>query len=88
MGSRAFSVRERSNAVLTTEEQSVERNGFGQCHTDDGLNEDFARSTGIAADALNGLGTDETYANGGCKTAERALDAPCDFSDVDHIIFL
>src|SRR5690349_892007 len=87
MGSRTLAARERASAVLTTEEQCVKRNGFGQCHTDDGLNEDFARCTGIAADALNGFGADETYANGGGETAERALDAPCDFSDVDHVIY-
>lgn len=72
---------------LLTEEQGVERDGFGQRHADDGLDEDFAGSAGIAADAFNGLGSDETDADGGGETAEGALDAAGDFSDDwDHVM--
>src|SRR5688572_7883093 len=66
---------------LLAEEQRVERDRFGQSHADDGLNEDFAGCTGIAADALDGLGADESDANGGREAAERALYAAGDFSD-------
>jgi len=67
--------------VLLTEEESVERDSFCQCHTNDGLDEDLNGSAGIAADGFNSLRTDKTYAKGGTKAAKSALDATGDFSD-------
>ena len=55
---------------LSAEEQSVERDRFGQSHADDGLHEDFAGGTGITTDAFNGFGSDETDADGGRKASE------------------
>src|SRR5688572_10161914 len=76
---------------LLAEEQRVEGDGFGERHADDGLNEDLAGSAGIASDALDGLGADETDTDGGGEAAEGALNAAGDFSDdwdhVDCILF-
>ena len=66
---------------MGSEEQRVKRNGFGQGHADDGLNEDFTGSAGVAANGLNGLCADKTYAESGAQTAERALNAAGQFCD-------
>src|SRR5581483_1287409 len=50
---------------LLDEEDRVERDGLGERHADDGLDENLAGRAGIAADALDGLGADETDADGG-----------------------
>jgi hypothetical protein len=70
---------------LISEEQGVESDRFGQCHADDGLNEDFAGSSRITADALDGFGADEADANSGREAAEGALNAAGDLSEFcDH----
>ena len=74
----------RSSQRLLAEEQSVKRDGFSQCHTDDGLNENLTGCAGITANGFDSLCADETDANCGCETAECALDAARYFSDVDH----
>jgi hypothetical protein len=74
-------MRQRGDKQLLAEEQRVEGNGFGQRHTDDGLNEDLAGCAWVTADSFDGLGADEAYANGGGETAERALNATTDFCD-------
>ena len=83
-GLPALAAREDTIRLLATEEQGVERNGFGQGHADDGLDEDFSGCAGVAADTFDGFGSDQTDANGGGQTAEGSLNAPGDFSDVDH----
>ena len=83
-GLPALAAREDSIQLLATEEQGVEGHGFGQGHADDGLHEDFSGCTGVAADAFDGFGSDETDANGGGETAEGSLNASRDFSEVDH----
>ena len=84
-GSRQRETLTRNRRGLLAEEQCVKRDRFGQRHADDGLHEDLAGSCGIAADALDGFSTDETDTDRGRETAERALNAACDFSDLeDH----
>jgi hypothetical protein len=63
------------------EEQRVERDGFSQCHTDNGLDKNRSRGTGIAADGFSGFEADKAYANCSAQAAEAALKASCEFSD-------
>lgn len=74
---------------LLAEEKRVERDRFSQRHTDDGLDENLAGGTWIAADALDGLGANETDADGRRDATERTLDGTCDFSDdLDHDVWM
>src|ERR1051326_8426301 len=66
---------------LLHEEDRIERDGFGERHADDGLDEDFAGSAGIAANAFNGLGADETDADGGGEAAERDVNTAGHFRE-------
>lgn len=77
--------REKKSDKLLTEEQREDTETFGQRHTDDGLDENFARGSGIAADSFSGLLTDETDADGGAKETERGGDTACDFSEDCHV---
>jgi len=73
--------------LFLAEEQRVERDRFGQRHTEDGLNEDLAGRAGIAADGLDGLGADHRYADGGGDASESTLNITSDFcNDVDHVV--
>ena len=75
----------KGKTVLFAEEERVERDGFGQRHADDALDENLRRGTGIAADGFGGLEADESDADGGAEAAEASLDAARDFSEcVDH----
>ena len=79
----------RRREELLAEEERVERDSFSQRHADDGLDEDLARRTWIAADAFDGLGADQTDTNGRREATESALDAAAYFSDDgDHVILL
>jgi hypothetical protein len=60
---------------LVSEEQGVERHGFGEGHAENADDEDFAESVGIAADGFSGFVADKTHAEGGAEAAEAALDA-------------
>jgi len=66
---------------LATEEQRVERDGFGERHADDALHENFRGGSGIATDGFSGFEADEAYANGSAETAEAALNAAGDFGE-------
>ena len=59
---------------LLGKEQRENAETFGERHTDDGLNEDFARGAGIAADGFGGFGADQTDADGGAEETECASD--------------
>ena len=72
---------------LLGEEDRVERDGFGESHAQDGLDEDLAGRVGIATHGLDGLGTDETHADGGGETAGGGREGTSDFSD-DHVVVL
>jgi hypothetical protein len=73
---------------LFHEEDRVKRYGLGEGHADDRLNEDLAGCAGIAADALDGFGTDKADANGGSETAKCGVNATGDFCDCeDHVVF-
>jgi hypothetical protein len=70
---------------LLAKEQRVERDGFSQCHADDGLDQNRGRGPGIAADGFSGFEADKAYADCSAQAAEAALNASCEFSDnVDH----
>ncbi len=75
---------------LFAEEESVEGDGLGQRHADDGLDEDLARGTRVAPDRFNGLGADKTHANGGGDAAQAPLnitEVATDFSEeLDHVM--
>ena len=72
------------------EEDHVEGHGFGECHAENGLNEDLAGSAGVAADGLNGFLTDETHAESGTEGAKRDVDVARDAGgsglsdDIEH----
>jgi hypothetical protein len=74
---------------LLGEEQRENAETFGERHTDDGLNEDFARGAGIATDGFGGFGADKTDADGGAEKTECASDVAgdtggCYFSEDRH----
>ena len=69
---------------LLREEDRVERDGFGESHAQDGLDEDLAGRVGIATHGLDGLGADETHADGGGEAASGGREGTGDFSD-DHV---
>lgn len=63
------------------EEERVERNRFRKRHTDDGLNENAARSAWIAPNCFCCLSPDEANADCGSETAKSTLDAAFDFCE-------
>jgi hypothetical protein len=71
---------------LLGEEQRENTETFGERHTDDGLNEDFARGTGVATDGFGSFGADEADADGGAEETECASDVAGDggFSEDGH----
>ena len=77
---------------LLSEEQREQAETFSERHTEDRLNEDLARSAGVAADGLNGLGADHTDGDSSGDEAGRGSDVTrnadrCGLSDeVDHCI--
>ena len=72
-----------------TEEQRVERDGFGESHADDALHEDLRGGARIAADGFSGFEADEAYADRGAEAAETALNGAGDFSEeVNHVMCL
>ena len=71
---------------LLGKEQRENAETFGERHTDDGLNEDFARGAGIATDGFGGFGADETDADGGAEETECASEIASDFSE-DHVLY-
>jgi hypothetical protein len=72
---------------LLGEEQREHAETFGERHTENGLNEDFARSAGIAADGFGGFGSDKTDTDGGAEKTECAGEIASNFSE-DHIFVL
>ena len=71
------------------EEQRENTETFGERHTDDGLNEDFAGCAGIATDGFSGFLTDQTDANCGAEQTESAGDIAGDFSEEDvHVLWM
>ena len=71
---------------LLREEDRVERDGFGESHAQDGLDEDLAGGVGITTHGLDGLGADEAYADGGGEAAGGGREGTGDFSD-DHVVW-
>ena len=51
------------------QEERVERDGFGECHADDALHENFRGGTRIATDGFGGLEADEPDPDGGAEAA-------------------
>ena len=83
--------RREKRKELLNEEDRVERDGSGEGHADDGLDEDLAGRAGVAADAFDGLGADETDADGGGETTEGGMETAGDFCELgDHggVIFV
>lgn len=71
----------RADHGLLSEEQGVERHGLGQRHTDNGLDQNLAGRTGIAADGFDSLGANHSDTNGCGHATEGALNATCDTCD-------
>ena len=63
------------------EEQSQDTKPFGERHTDDGLNEDFAGGSRIPSDRFGGFLSDEAHADGGAEQSKRAGNIAGEFSD-------
>ena len=70
---------------LLREEDRVERDGFGESHAQDGLDEDLTGSIRIATHGFDGLGANETHADSGSETAGSGREGTSDFSD-DHVV--
>ena len=66
---------------LRCEEQSQDTETFGERHTDDGLNEDFAGGSRIPADSFGGFLSDEADADSGAEQSKRAGNIAGEFSD-------
>jgi hypothetical protein len=69
---------------LLSENQCEKAKTFGQRHTEDGLNEDFAGSGGITTDRLSGFSTDDTDGDSAAEKTGSGSDVTRDFSK-DHV---
>lgn len=70
-----------SSDLFRREEECENAETFGERHSDDGLNEHFARGSGIAANRFGGFEADKADAESGAKQTESAGHIAIDFSD-------
>src|SRR5436190_24323422 len=74
-------------AELFDEDERTNAQAFGERHADDGLDENLARSSGIAANGFSGFEADETDAQRAAEETERGADVALEFSDDVHVMF-
>ena len=73
--------------LFRREEERENAETFGERHSDDGLNENFAGSGRITTDSLSCLLSDKSDADGGAEQSKRAGNVAGEFSDDgDHVV--